>query len=88
MLVSNFLRFCLEYLDSCLLIPLDGVSIEVINALYAPESSSKPQAGPHTCLISGIWQIDLIFLVQPPGLPPTLLAAPSQTPLLIPSYLS
>ena len=87
-LVSNFLLFCLEYLDSCLLIPLDGVSIEVIDELYAPESSSKPQAGPHACLIGGIWQVDLIFLIQPPGLPPTLLAAPSQTPLLIPSCLS
>lgn len=87
-LVSDFLLFYLEYLDSCLLIPLDGVSIEVIDELYAPESSSKPQAGPHACLIGGIWQVDLIFLIQPPGLPPTLLAAPSQTPLLIPSCLS
>lgn len=52
-LVSNFLRFCLEYLDSCLLIPLDGVSTEVINALYAPESSSKPQAGPHQWHLAG-----------------------------------
>lgn len=47
-----FLRFCLEYLDSCLLIPLDGVS-KVINALYAPESSSKGQAGPHHWHLAG-----------------------------------
>lgn len=64
------------------------MNIEVIDELHAPESRSKPQAGPHTCLTSGIWQVDLIFLIQPPGLPPALPAAPSQTPLLIPSYLS